>query len=606
MKDLVGMPELKDLAFELSEIADAIHAVVGVDVTILDHHLLRIAGTGAFKNSINCIIDDHSVFSQALKDGKMYVIDDPRNHQACAKCLNKKDCLEYAHVCCPISLEKEKIVGVIGLVAFTLEQRKEIIEKEGYLLNFLDKMAKLIATRLNEFKTQQALKQESAALEILINALEHAVISVDNAGLLNRWNNRASQLFGLEHNQSYVFDTLVDKNYFARKKLLPERFECVYKLNGRGVRLFAEAVPVQIGGELDGYVVQFKETQALVESLKHYLREGHDITFDDILCSNAVMHVLKDYAKQVANTRSSVLITGESGTGKELFARAIHHASPRKNHAFVAINCAAIPENLLESELFGYEEGTFTGGKKGGKLGKLELADQGTLFLDEIGDMPLHLQAKLLRFLQDGELGRLGGLKTHKLNVRVISATHRPIEQMVKEGAFREDLYYRLNVVPLHVPPLRERIQDLSVLVPFLVDKHCQRAERPALKVNPDVYEQLSHYPWPGNVRELENAIEFAVNISQSDYLTQMSLPKKIGLHLGEENAEVIGIKAESRVDLESSTEIIPLWKLEEQAIIRALDFYGKQGEGIENAAKALGLGRATLYRRMKVLKISK
>lgn len=595
--------ELKVLADELGGIAEAIHAVVGVDVTILDHRLVRLSGTGEFKRTLNCIIDDRSVFSKSLKDGTSQVVDDPRNNKACAACLNKSDCREFAHVCCPIIMDDGAIVGVIGLVAFSEEQRQRIRGSESYLIDFLEKMSSLIGTRLNAFKAQTAMLQQTAELAVLINALDHAVLSVDSRGVLRQWNKKAEELFGLERMRSYDIETLFEGAIPKEDRIhIPERFEVVMKRDGKAVRMFVESIPVFVSGKLDAHVVQIKETKSLLESAKPFLQDSRAITFDDILCSSAKMDLIKDYAGKASAARTSIMITGESGTGKELFARAIHASSPRNVHEFIAINCAAIPENLLESELFGYEEGTFTGARKGGKIGKLEMADNGTLFLDEIGDMPLHLQAKLLRFLQDGEIGRLGGLKTRKLDVRVISATHRPIEQMVQEGAFREDLYYRLNVVPLHVPPLRERIQDISILVPALVEKHCRRAGKSSLAVDAAVLECLSRYGWPGNVRELENSMEYAVTMASGPRILLEHLPKRIaGAHQKpiEESRHY-----ESEVpsaDVSMSIGIKRLDEIEKEMVAMALARYGMKGEGLQQAADALGVGRATLYRKLKI-----
>ena len=215
--------------------------------------------------------------------------------------------------------------------------------------------------------------------------------------------------------------------------------------------------------------------------------------------------------QKVAPSKTTVLILGESGTGKELFARAIHYLSPRKEYPFVPINCAAIPRELLESELFGHERGAFTGADFK-KIGKFELADKGTVFLDEIGEMDTALQAKLLRVLQEGEIERLGGLKTIKIDVRVIAASNRDIEKAVSEKAFREDLYYRLSVFPVRIPLLRERAEDIPMLAEFFLNKYCAELKTPLKSISAEALETMVEYQWKGNVRELENTIERAYN----------------------------------------------------------------------------------------------
>ncbi len=217
--------------------------------------------------------------------------------------------------------------------------------------------------------------------------------------------------------------------------------------------------------------------------------------------------------EQVAPTDTSVLIQGETGTGKELIARALHNLSLRKEGTLVKVNCAALPANLIESELFGHEKGSFTGATTK-RIGRFELADNGSIFLDEIGELPLELQAKLLRVLQEGEIERLGDSRTIKVNVRIIAATHRDLKKMVESGDFREDLFYRLSVFPLTLPPLRERKKDISILVRYFVDKYAGKMSKQIDSIPESIMDKLLAYPWPGNVRELENVIERAVILS--------------------------------------------------------------------------------------------
>lgn len=266
-----------------------------------------------------------------------------------------------------------------------------------------------------------------------------------------------------------------------------------------------------------------------------------EIRFKDIIGNETGLKNLISKAKKVCNSPSTVLIRGESGTGKELIARAIHNESYRKDHQFIAINCAAIPEALLESELFGYEGGSFTGSKREGKKGKLELAEKGTIFLDEIGDMPLSLQPKLLRVLQERKIERIGGKDSIPIDVRVIAATHRNLEGMLQEGSFREDLYYRLNVIPLYTMSLRERQSDIKLFWDYFIGKHCQLLNKGIMQLDENLERWLLQYEWPGNIRQLENAIEYMVNMAESvvigfqdlpDYLQETAGPHNIGLSL--------------------------------------------------------------------------
>ncbi|MDQ7096890.1 sigma-54-dependent Fis family transcriptional regulator [Desulfosporosinus sp. PR] len=288
-------------------------------------------------------------------------------------------------------------------------------------------------------------------------------------------------------------------------------------------------------------------------------------------------------ASKVAATHSSVLIHGESGTGKEIIARTIHQLSPRREAPFIALNCASLSASLVESELFGYVEGAFTGARRGGKPGKFELAEKGTIFLDEIGDMPLNAQVALLRTLQEKEVSRIGDTKTTKIDVRVIAASHEDLSALVARERFRLDLYYRLKVVTLELPPLRERIEDIRDLVPYFIRKACESFGNPLLGIHEEVYEHLLAYPWPGNVRELENCIESMVALADGPFLTTKDLPDEFKLFVPE-------------------TEPEPL--LEQQAKQAILYALGQTKGKIAPAAKLLGIGRNTLYRKIKKMDI--
>jgi len=279
------------------------------------------------------------------------------------------------------------------------------------------------------------------------------------------------------------------------------------------------------------------------------------------------------------------LIQGESGTGKELFARAIHDESSRKHMPFVAINCAAIPESLIESELFGYSDGAFTGALKGGKPGKFEIADGGTIFLDEIGDMPIHLQTKLLRVLQEREVERIGAKYSTPIDVRVIAATHQELEKRIEVKMFREDLFYRLNVIPLLLSPLRERKDDIMPLSKFFLNRYNQKLEKSITDFSDRVQEFFFAYDWKGNIREMENMIEYAVNMCDTDEIDIIHLPERF--------------RQKNVVD-PSDIRISNLESLEKKEIQKALKQFSRNKEGVENMVKALGISRATLYRKIK------
>lgn len=368
-----------------------------------------------------------------------------------------------------------------------------------------------------------------------------------------------------------------------------------------GSDMIAHRIPIYRGGKLVGAVgtVLFQDVRELkalsrmVEHLReevdYYKRElqrksGALYDFQQIVGANSKMSELKAFAKRVAKSDTTVMLTGESGTGKELFAHAIHYESHRGKGPFIRVNCAAIPEQLLESELFGYEEGAFTGASRKGKKGKFELANNGTILLDEIGDMPLSLQAKLLRVLQEREIERVGGSKPIPIDVRFISSTHRNLLNRIKDGLFREDLYYRLNVVTLNIPPLRERLDDLPILVFSILEQLSDRLNIHVNDIDDAVWQTLRSYDWPGNVRELHNVLERALHLMEGDQL----------------RVEHIAIPLTERTQTLSQPVTLreAIRNAEKAAVAKAL--YAAKGDKME-AARLLQIGKSSLYQKIEL-----
>ncbi len=306
-----------------------------------------------------------------------------------------------------------------------------------------------------------------------------------------------------------------------------------------------------------------------------------------------IQNVIK-FIEKIADTDSTLLITGESGTGKELVAKTIHYNSPRARKPFVPLNCAAIPKDILESELFGHEKGAFTGAVTT-RIGRFELANNGTLFLDEIGELAPSLQVKLLRVLQEREFERVGGIKTIKVDVRIIAATNRDLEKAVEEGTFREDLYYRLNVIPLHLPPLRKMREDIPLLVEHFITEISKRKQKKPPKISPEAMECLMNYRWPGNVRELENLIERLIILSDGDVTTYEDLPERFH-DKGRMTPRTFPLKT-GRLSAEGIDLNTMLDEIENNMIVQALEL----SKGIKSkAAGLLGLNRTTLIEKLK------
>ncbi|OHB32545.1 MAG: Fis family transcriptional regulator [Desulfuromonadaceae bacterium GWC2_58_13] len=319
--------------------------------------------------------------------------------------------------------------------------------------------------------------------------------------------------------------------------------------------------------------------------------------FDNIIGNSSAMQQVFARMERIVHTDSTILILGDSGTGKELVAKAIHYNGARKDKPFMAINCGAIPAELLESELFGHIRGSFTGAIAD-NLGKFELANNGTIFLDEIGTMPQHLQMKLLRVLQEHEIERVGSGKKIKLNVRVISATNANLEEEVKNGNFREDLYYRLNVIPIHLPPVRDRREDIPLLARHFLQKSCKEMNRPLMAISPGAMKSLQNYDWPGNVREMENVIERTVALTEHEVIEVGDLPPNIANldHL----AETAGINY-PRVSADGVNMPATIETIERSMIREAMDLAG----GVKaRAAALLSINRTTLVEKIKRLNL--
>lgn len=324
--------------------------------------------------------------------------------------------------------------------------------------------------------------------------------------------------------------------------------------------------------------------------------------FPEIIGKSQSMKVLKDRAYKVAQGNSTILITGETGTGKGLLAKSIHEISPRSSGNFVEVNCGAIPENLIESELFGYTKGSFTGALREGKKGRFLMADGGSIFLDEIGEMPLHLQVKLLHVLQSRTVEPIGATKSIAVDLRVIAATNQDLEELIKERKFRKDLYFRLGVVPLKIPALRERKEDIPLLAKAIFQKYCRKLAKESLTLENEVVKAFLAYDWPGNVRELENVIEYGINMTTDNSFSLHELPETfITDKCRLKKERVLPNHGDHRGTYQEQ-----LQRWETALLLYYLDLYGDDGEGKKQIAKALDISVATLYRKLSIYQIGK
>ncbi|MBB3907428.1 sigma-54 interaction domain-containing protein [Anoxybacteroides rupiense] len=438
-------------------------------------------------------------------------------------------------------------------------------------------------------------------LEAVINNAYEWIVVVDEKGNIIYMNKNYCEF--LERKQEevigkHVTEVIENTRMHIVVKTGKEEIADLHYIKGN--YMIANRIPIVVDGRVIGAVgtVIFRDTnewkrmnshiKSLLLQLQTYFQEwtennGAKYTLTHLISCSKQMEELKEKVKRIADSDISVLIRGESGTGKELFAHSIHQLSSRSQKPFVKVNCGAIPEHLLESELFGYEEGAFTGAKKGGKKGKFQLADGGTIFLDEIGDLPLHMQVKLLRVLQEKEMEPIGSTKTVSVDVRIIAATNRPLEKMVEEKRFREDLYYRINVIPFVIPPLRERPGDIEMLAYHFMKKIAKRSGKRVNAVSAEVMKLLRQHVWPGNIRELENVMEVAVHFANGETITVDALPEYL--------------KANSSYQMKGKTLKELLEETEKAAIQQSLQRCGRDKQ---KAAKELGISKSAMYEKIK------
>ncbi len=443
------------------------------------------------------------------------------------------------------------------------------------------------------YDTIKKLQIQTEETNHIIDSLSHGIMCVDNNGTIKYINHKGKKLLDIE-GKSLVNTNIKDTiSNFNIKLLNKEYKDKRISINGKNESFLIKSSPIIFKGERVSNIIEFNKKIDEVQAAYKLFASSKIIKFEDIMGSSNNIKNVKLIAKNIAKTDSTVLLRGESGTGKELFARAIHFESERFNAPFIAVNCASIPDNLLESEFFGYEGGAFSGAKREGQMGKFELANGGTIFLDEIGDLPLHLQPKILRVLQEQSFNRIGGKEEICVDVRIIAATNRDLETMAKHGQFRQDLYYRLNVIPIYLPSLKDRGgEDIILLSEYLMDKFCKRFNLPIKQLSKEVKESFDRYSWPGNIRELENVIEYIVNTTKKNIIYNEHLPKSF--------------KVSKEYSKSSKSLQDRLYEYERNLLISMMDEYGEDGKGKEKIAKELDINLSTLYRKLNKYNLQK
>ena len=530
---------------------DKVGIVVGADMSERSAGTNAI-GTALYENgSIQTSGEDHYITAFHIWTCSAAVIHDEDGKTV--GCLNLTGRSQGAH---PHTL------GLVVAAVKSIENQLHVEKTEGelfktnqYLKRVMDSMNSGIFTT----DTNGIIRATNNSLHRMLDADEKELLNTNANTILENW---TSIVNGLERENAYENREFI---YYGNEK--KDRFDLsVYPIRNRT-------------GVIVGTVAIVKEIQNVYNLVHKYTGMSAAYTFNDIIGESKELLRLKEQVKSISDSPSTVLIQGESGTGKELIAQSIHNSSNRKNSGFVAINCGAIPKSLIESEFFGYEEGAFTGAKRGGHPGKFELASGGTLYLDEIGEMPLDMQVSLLRVLQEGCVNRLGGNKCTIVDVRIIASTNKDLKKEVEKGTFREDLYYRLSVIPIYVPPLRDREGDIELLLRHFLKLKAVKLGKPIPAIGDELHAQLLRYRWPGNIREMENCIENIVN-------------------MGGNTSFVFGEGlSESRIPaVPSADPEYPMCTLEEWEK-RAIRYCLAQcGGNRSQAARILGVNRSTLH----------
>lgn len=492
----------------------------------------------------------------------------------------------------PIHDENNEIIGTLNLTGSS-----ELVHP--HTLALVAAAVKSIENQIKSNLAKVRLQEAYSYLNTIMESMSTGIFAVDNNNIVKLINQNACEMLGVLESEiigkkvKEVFEDCREIIKAVDKKYIQDEEIVVNKANKRE-SYNMNAYPIKLNeDEVIGAVVTLRGIQNVINLVNKYTGMRARYTFKNIIGESEKIKKVIDNALHIADSPSTVLIQGESGTGKEVLAQAIHNASKRKDYGFVAINCGAIPKNLIESELFGYDDGAFTGAKKGGHPGKFELANGGTLFLDEIGEMPLDMQVDLLRVLQEGTITRVGGQKYIPVDVRIIAATNKDLRKEVEKGAFRQDLFYRLSVIPIILPPLRERREDIVFLIEHFLDKKAVRLNKEVPELSSELYEKFLDYIWPGNIRELENVIENIVNLGGS-------LSTVIGERFGEVKAKEEAAAAVEKDTCSKSKDeeyICSIEELERRAISACLDKY--KGN-ISHVAKTLGISRNTLYLKMK------
>lgn len=576
---------MQSILFRMQETAqqyvEILRDILDIDVNIIDAQRIRVAASGRMRAEIGKSMESYgSIVSHTLETKQTVVVEKAMEDPLCDGCPKRLDCDNLSEIWSPILVE-DRAIGVIGCVCRSEEQRGRFLEKRELFTRFFEQFSGLLESKAHDLLAAERDKNILQSLEHILSRVQLGILILDARDHVVSINEFGRKILHLGPDDACQAVTIRPAGQERKKEYTVQ--------SGSTVRTIVADVNHLGLGAYD-HMLLFADAE-LRSDESNGLLDITTPTLNRMIGASPGICALKKSIQAVAPSSSNILVTGESGTGKELVARAIHEESQRKDGPFVAVNCAALPENLLESELFGYVKGAFTGASSSGKAGLFETAQGGTFFMDEIGDMPLPLQVKLLRVLEQREIRRLGSNKPIPINIRFVFATNRNLEEMIEAGTFRKDLYYRINVVPLTIPPLRERGRDVRLIAGSFIRKFCVAMGKTCSGVSDDFWAVLESYRWPGNVRELQNAIEYAINMMPSSGLLRSEL-----LRRKLSGREVEHVPVEPLPQLEDWN----LSHIEARVIQQCLTQCSGERDAKRLAAQKLGISRATLYRKIQ------
>lgn len=574
------MINLHDYENELKYVLDTIKSIFDMDYAIFDVESNLVISTESYVKIKGMVVHAPSIQEVIMKG--TITVNNPGYMKACLGCRFKDNCPSTIEILKSIKINTESL-GVLAFTSFSKEGHDKIVNDIEFYTNIVDHFANLLSVFIMQKYKGFDSSTSKASLATVLDLSDDGFITTDANGNIEVINTSALEFFSSCGMYTKSIKQLFPDNIVSI--ILSGRSISNYrvKINDLFIKIFS--TPVRNKEVITGAAIRIIHNKLLLSD--NLLINNNELPYslDSIKGKSNHVKIIKNTITKISSSPSTVFISGETGTGKGLLAKTLHYESKRRNKPFVTINCTSIPESLFESELFGYESGAFTGAKKEGKPGKFELANEGTLFLDEISEIPINIQAKLLSVLQDSTFERVGGIIPINIDVRIIAASNRNLEEMIEKKEFRSDLFYRLNVIPIKLIPLRDRRDDIKILANDFLQYYNKKLKRQILGFDNTVSDIFNKSGWPGNIRQLENVIEYCVNMANNDVITSDDLPLDF-LHSYNNNI----------------VENSKLKDSEYKIIIETVDKYGWDTKGKTIAAKELGMGLRTLYRKLNAV----